>query len=141
MNGEDSERDVAEMKKDVMALKVRKSELDSIAYKSTLRFFRAGFAAMVFQWTFFLRLTFVEFSWDDIEPITYFVRQILGIALYSYFLLTYNRPRTNEIFRSMVDKKRKALYRKAKFDLELYEWKRNKAYLCEELLRDSNTHR
>ena len=39
------------------------------------------------QFALFLRLTYVEFSWDVMEPISYFVGAFNAILIYAYFMV------------------------------------------------------
>ena len=43
---------------------------------------------MCVQAGFFGRLTFVNYSWDIMEPITYFVTYGTSILVFAYFVLT-----------------------------------------------------
>lgn len=45
-------------------------------------------AYMSMQSGFFARLTFVDYSWDIMEPITYFVTYGTSMACFAYFILT-----------------------------------------------------
>ena len=45
-------------------------------------------ALMSVQAGFLARLTFVDYSWDIMEPITYFVTYGTSIAVFAYFVLT-----------------------------------------------------
>lgn len=45
-------------------------------------------AYMCAQAGFFARLTFVNYSWDLMEPITYFVTYTTSILCFAYFVIT-----------------------------------------------------
>lgn len=47
-----------------------------------------GLAFMAVQFGFLARLTWWEYSWDIMEPVTYFVTYGTSMAFYAYFVLT-----------------------------------------------------
>ena len=48
----------------------------------------AGLGMMAVQFGFLARLTWWEYSWDIMEPVTYFVTYGTSMAMYAYFVLT-----------------------------------------------------
>lgn len=47
-----------------------------------------GLGLMSFQMGVLARLTWFEYSWDIVEPISYFVTYVSVIGVYAYFVLT-----------------------------------------------------
>jgi len=47
----------------------------------------SGLLMLCTQFALFLRLTYVEFSWDVMEPISYFVGAFNAILIYAYFMV------------------------------------------------------
>ncbi len=47
-----------------------------------------GMAFMSLQFGFFARLTWWEYSWDIMEPVTYFATYATSMAMFAYFVLT-----------------------------------------------------
>ena len=47
-----------------------------------------GMAYMSLQFRFFARLTWWEYSWDIMEPVTYFATYAGSMAMFAYFILT-----------------------------------------------------
>ena len=43
---------------------------------------------MAWQFGFLARLTWWEYSWDIMEPVTYFVTYGTSLIVYAYFVLT-----------------------------------------------------
>ena len=48
----------------------------------------AGLGYMALQFGFLARLTWWEYSWDIMEPVTYFVTYGTAIGAYAYYVLT-----------------------------------------------------
>ncbi len=54
---------------------------------------------MSVQFGVLARLTWWEYSWDIMEPVTYFVTYGTGIAAYAYFVLTKQEYLFNDVGR------------------------------------------
>ncbi|XP_070544249.1 calcium uniporter protein, mitochondrial-like [Ptychodera flava] len=65
-----------------------KKELDMKAARRTNILVWGGLAYMSFQFGFLARLTWWEYSWDIMEPVTYFVGYGTAICFYAYYVLT-----------------------------------------------------
>ena len=59
-------------------------------------------ALMSVQAGFLARLTFVDYSWDIMEPITYFVTYGTSIACFAYFVLTRQVPSIVQSFTECI---------------------------------------
>ena len=106
---------------ELSVLQARKDELDRMAYLPIRRWFHVGWVALVFQLLFYMRLTFVELSWDIMEPAAYFTTNAISLALFGYFVLTMTRPKLSDMQSSIVMSRKEILYRRAEFPLERYE--------------------
>lgn len=69
-------------------LEVKKSELDQKAARKTNALTWVGLGLMSVQFGVLARLTWWEYSWDIMEPVTYFVTYGTAMAAYAYFVLT-----------------------------------------------------
>ncbi|XP_058054842.1 calcium uniporter protein, mitochondrial [Anopheles bellator] len=69
-------------------LEVKKSELDQKAARRTNALTWVGLGLMSVQFGVLARLTWWEYSWDIMEPVTYFVTYGTAMAAYAYFVLT-----------------------------------------------------
>lgn len=63
-------------------------ELDKQVKRRNFFWAWAGLGFLSAQFGFLMRLTWWEYSWDIMEPITYFLAYGTAIAAYSYFVLT-----------------------------------------------------
>jgi len=62
--------------------------LEKTAQKRTQYLSWIGLALMGTQFGFFARLTWCEYSWDIMEPVTYFAGYATAIAMFSYYVIT-----------------------------------------------------
>ena len=65
-----------------------KLELEEKADKRTKRLSWLGLGLMGLQFGFLARLTWWEYSWDIMEPVTYFVTYGTTMAMFAYYVLT-----------------------------------------------------
>ncbi|MBA0619640.1 hypothetical protein Godav_028792, partial [Gossypium davidsonii] len=73
------------IKDELKRLLEQKEEIDVQAHKEVRRILWTGLGLAVGQVGLFFRLTFWEFSWDVMEPITYFSTSIIIVICYAYF--------------------------------------------------------
>jgi calcium uniporter protein, mitochondrial len=65
-----------------------KKELEQRAEKRTRVLSWVGLGLMGAQFGFMARLTWWEYSWDIMEPVTYFVGYATTIAMFAYYVIT-----------------------------------------------------
>lgn len=65
-----------------------KEELNKKAQRRTTWVLWGGMAYMATQFGILARLTWWEYSWDIMEPVTYFITYGTAMAMYAYFVLT-----------------------------------------------------
>lgn len=65
-----------------------KDELSRKAERRTTWLMWAGMAYMATQFGILARLTWWEYSWDIMEPVTYFITYGTAMAMYAYYVLT-----------------------------------------------------
>ena len=65
-----------------------KTEIDRRSAQRTTAVVWGGLGFMAFQFGLLARLTWWEYSWDIMEPVTYFVGYGTAMAAYAYFVLT-----------------------------------------------------
>eukprot|EP00038_Savillea_parva_P012942 m.207986 g.207986 ORF g.207986 m.207986 type:complete len:324 (-) comp23990_c0_seq1:56-1027(-) len=90
--------------------------------RSGQRFWMITLAAMSAQFGFLAELTFNQFSWDLMEPVTYFVTYFTSIALLMYYISTFTAFKYEDI----SDRQRAlAWHKEAKregLSLDRYNW-------------------
>ncbi|VDP25283.1 unnamed protein product [Soboliphyme baturini] len=64
------------------------ARLKAMSERRTSRLMWLGLAFMGIQGGIFARLTWWEYSWDVMEPVTYFATYSVAIVSYAYFLIT-----------------------------------------------------
>lgn len=69
-------------------LEQQRQQLEKGVETRTNVFVWGGLAFMAVQFGFLARLTWWEYSWDIMEPVTYFVTYATSMACYAYFVLT-----------------------------------------------------
>lgn len=65
-----------------------REELSKKAERRTTWVLWGGMAYMSTQFGILARLTWWEYSWDIMEPVTYFITYGTAMAMYAYFVLT-----------------------------------------------------
>ncbi|KAL1138598.1 hypothetical protein AAG570_008661, partial [Ranatra chinensis] len=86
------EREILEhleqLKIELEPMEKKKDELDAVAVRRTTSLTWIGLGLMSVQFGILARLTWWEYSWDIMEPVTYFVTYGTAMAAYAYFVLT-----------------------------------------------------
>ncbi|XP_052818371.1 calcium uniporter protein, mitochondrial-like [Mya arenaria] len=65
-----------------------KSAIEDRIHSRNKQLMYLGSTLMGFQFGFFARLTWFEYSWDVMEPVTYFATYAAVIGMYAYFAVT-----------------------------------------------------
>ncbi|XP_068239010.1 calcium uniporter protein, mitochondrial-like isoform X2 [Palaemon carinicauda] len=79
---------IEEIKTQLAPLEKKRENLVSAAERRTSILAWAGLGYMALQFGFLARLTWWEYSWDIMEPVTYFVTYGTAIGAYAYYVLT-----------------------------------------------------
>ncbi|XP_075232383.1 mitochondrial calcium uniporter isoform X3 [Lycorma delicatula] len=77
-----------ELKTTIQPLEKKRQALEVVAVRRTTVLTWAGLGLMSVQFGILARLTWWEYSWDIMEPVTYFVTYGTAMAAYAYFVLT-----------------------------------------------------
>nr|CAD7196684.1 unnamed protein product [Timema douglasi]CAD7398515.1 unnamed protein product [Timema poppensis] len=81
-------KQLEELNLELKPLEEKRNELDLLSNRRTNVLTWVGLGLMSVQFGILARLTWWEYSWDIMEPITYFVTYGTSMAAYSYYVLT-----------------------------------------------------
>ncbi|XP_062132672.1 calcium uniporter protein, mitochondrial isoform X2 [Drosophila sulfurigaster albostrigata] len=113
-------KELESLRYELEPLEEKKMELAKRAERRTNMMTWMGLGLMSVQFGILARLTWWEYSWDIMEPVTYFVTYGTTMAMYAYYCVTkreyimenvYNREYTLSIYRNA---------KKQQFDVENY---------------------
>jgi hypothetical protein len=76
------------LQQELLPMEQQKLELELVAQRRSNWMAWAGLGLMSVQFGILARLTWWEYSWDIMEPVTYFVTYGTAMAGYAYFVLT-----------------------------------------------------
>lgn len=109
------------MHDELRKLQEKKEEIDVQAHKQVRRILWCGLGFSVLQVSLFFRLTFWEFSWDVMEPITFFVTATSLVIGYAYFLFTSRDPTYRDLMKRLFLSRQRKLFKKHQFDVERFK--------------------
>jgi len=108
------------LQKELKPLEEQRGEIIQHAEEKTSALTWVGLGLMSVQFGILARLTWWEYSWDIMEPVTYFVTYGTAIAMYAYFVLT----REEYVYPTATDRQRlMTFHKKAKkhrWDVDRY---------------------
>lgn len=127
------------LKNEIEPMEKSREELSLIAKKHTNRMVWLGLGLMGIQAGILARLTWFDYSWDIVEPISYFVSYSAVVGTYAYFVLTRKEydyaSATDRIFLRNFHKNAV----KKNLDISKYNELRNTIYKLENDLRKIKT--
>ncbi|XP_063922541.1 calcium uniporter protein, mitochondrial isoform X2 [Zophobas morio] len=85
------------LQQEIMPLEEKMLELEQVANRRSNWMAWAGLGLMSVQFGILARLTWWEYSWDIMEPVTYFVTYGTAMAAYAYFVLTREEYILNDV--------------------------------------------
>lgn len=108
-------------REELKQLQKKKEEIDMLAHKQVRRILWSGLGLIIAQSGLFFRLTFWEFSWDVMEPITFFATTTGAIIGYAYFLFTSRDPSYQDLLTRLFLSRQRKLYLKKNFNVERFK--------------------
>lgn len=110
-----------QIKEEFNKLRIMKEEIDVLAHRQVRKILWCGLATSMVQIGLFFRLTFWEFSWDVMEPITFFATATGIIVGYAYFLMTSRDPTYQDFMKRLFLSRQRKLLKSHKFDVERFK--------------------
>lgn len=107
-------------KDELKKLQEAKDEIDMLAHKQVRRVLWTGLGLAVVQISLFFRLTFWEFSWDVMEPITFFTTASGIVIGYAYFMFTSRDPTYQDLLKRLFLSRQRKLIKRHNFDVRRY---------------------
>lgn len=126
---------IDQLKQELLPLETVKAEIAHRAESSTLRALWVGMALLSVQGGALGWLTWWVYSWDVMEPVTYFITYGTSIGVFTYFVLTkqdYVYPEAKD--RQFLHYFHKGA-KKHRFDVQRYNQLRDELTLVQEHLR------
>jgi calcium uniporter protein, mitochondrial len=107
-------------KEELKQLQTQMENINKLAHKQVRRILWSGLGFLITQVGLFFRLTFWEFSWDVMEPITFFTTTTGLVVGYAYFLITSRDPTYRDFMERMFISRQRKLIQRQNFNLERY---------------------
>ncbi|KAG2672755.1 hypothetical protein I3760_13G058000 [Carya illinoinensis] len=102
-------------------LQEEKVKIDVVARKQVRRILWSGLGFAVVQVGLLFRLTFWEFSWDVMEPVTFFITATGIVIGYAYFMFTSRDPSYQDLTDRLFLSRQRKLCKKHNFDCERFK--------------------
>jgi hypothetical protein len=116
---ENTEED--QIKDEFRKMIIVKEEIDVQAHRQVRKILWCGLGTSMVQIGLFFRLTFWEFSWDVMEPITFFATATGIIVGYAYFLMTSRDPSYQDFMKRLFLSRQRKLLKSQRFDVERFK--------------------
>ena len=107
-------------KEELKQLQAQLEDINKLAHKQVRRILWSGLGFLITQVGLFFRLTFWEFSWDIMEPITFFTTTTGLVVGYAYFLITSRDPTYRDFMERMFESRQRKLIQRQNFNLDKY---------------------
>jgi len=111
---------VERLKKEIQPLLQEKVKLDTKAARYANGVIYGGFGFLIAEWCFLARLTWWEFNWDIMEPVTYFITFGTAVLGYAYFALHKRDYTFMDLRESILVNRMFKNYTKSNFNIDRY---------------------
>jgi len=115
---EKKEELLKDLRQEFSSLDTLYQSMDGRAQRHAKRVLFTGLVALTSQFAVYAHLTWFVFSWDVMEPITFFVSQAAAILFYSYFAFCKRDFSYDELFNFFHSRKLNGLLRNSGFNKE-----------------------
>ncbi|KZT08197.1 uncharacterized protein LAESUDRAFT_697734 [Laetiporus sulphureus 93-53] len=106
------------VQEELSKMEALKHQCDIEARRGARRMAMGGLGALVVYWGTVARLTFWDFGWDVMEPVTYLSGLSMVIMGYLWFLYQGREVSYSSVLQRSVSTRREALYEARGFDIE-----------------------
>jgi hypothetical protein len=111
---------IAALKKEFLPIFLEKRKLDRKAKNFTNLVIYGGLGVLCAQWCILARLTWWDFNWDIMEPVTYFITLSTAVLGYVYFVFTKRDYTFQDLKETIQNKNMLSQYTKSGFDIDKY---------------------
>ncbi|KAJ3550902.1 hypothetical protein NMY22_g130 [Coprinellus aureogranulatus] len=111
-------RKLQHIERQIASMEDLKLHCDKEAHRGARRMAVTGFGMLVVYWGAVARLTFWDYGWDIMEPITYLSGLSTVILGYLWFLYQGREVSYSSVLAQSISKRRDQLYRNHGFDIE-----------------------
>jgi len=108
------------LRSEMVPLEAQKADLAAKSHNKTKKLTWMGLGLMGIQFGFLARLTWWEYSWDVMEPVTYFVTYGTIVGMYAYYCVTQQEYEFSKIYNRQFLKTFYVSAKKKTFDVEAY---------------------
>lgn len=95
-----------------------KNACDAEAHRSAKRLASGGLAILIVYWLGVFRLTFWDYGWDIMEPVSYLSGLSMIVLGYSWFLYQGREVSYSSVMNTSVSRRRAQLYQTRGFDID-----------------------
>eukprot|EP01012_Entosiphon_sulcatum_P027512 TRINITY_DN33160_c0_g1_i1.p1 TRINITY_DN33160_c0_g1~~TRINITY_DN33160_c0_g1_i1.p1 ORF type:complete len:258 (+),score=67.42 TRINITY_DN33160_c0_g1_i1:41-814(+) len=111
---------IQQLREELRPLELRKQQIDDKIRRSVNRFWAFSCGALGVQMAVLARLTFVDFDWDIMEPVTYFLTTGTATLCFAYFAFHRSEYTYTELEGKMMTKRQMKHYTRGDFDFVKY---------------------
>jgi hypothetical protein len=109
-----------QLKKEFIPLYLEKLKHDKRVFRFTNAAMWGGLGYLIAQWCVLARLTWWDFNWDIMEPVTYFITFGTAVLGYAYFAIVKREYTYNDLRDAVREKNLVSTYLGSGFDYEKY---------------------
>jgi hypothetical protein len=117
---ETSPAKLEQLKQEIIPLLHQKLELDEKAHRQTNVVLWGGLGFLIAQWSILARMTWWDFNWDIMEPVTYFITFGTAVLGYAYFAVAKKDYSFTDLRHSILSNRMLKMYMKNNFDVDRY---------------------
>jgi hypothetical protein len=122
-------------------LQQRKDFVDSTIQRSVNRFFAGSGAMLAIQMAVLGRFTFIDFDWDIMEPVTYFLTTGTATLMFAYYTFNKKEYSYPGLEQQLINRRQLRFYQKFKFDWVTYSHLQNQIAEIERKLASTDLSR